>query len=119
MTTSTQTPADTADPPDHPGGSVRSRGPVQRVLRWLVAALVVLALSMAAATVLIGLGVQRDAEAGKVEMSRGRRALADGDVASALDHFRAAQDRFEQARSATTSGVGGFVGAVPLLGPAA
>jgi hypothetical protein len=114
MTTSTQTPA--ADTPADPDPSERRRGPLQRALRWLVAAALVAALLVAAVTVLVGIGVQRDADVGKVEMSKGRRALAEGDISQALDHFRAAEDRFEQARSATSSGIGGVVAAVPVLG---
>jgi hypothetical protein len=68
------------------------------------------------ATVLVGVGIRRDAEAGSLDMARGRRALGDGDVALALDHFRAAQGRFEHALLATSGGIGAVVGAVPLLG---
>jgi Protein of unknown function (DUF4012) len=117
MTTSTQTPAETPD--DAGASSVAPEPPhalLRRTLRWVAAAVVVVIILIAAATVLIGLGVQTEAEAGKVEMAKGRRALASGDVAEALGHFRAAEDRFEQAHSATTSGVGGIVGAVPILG---
>jgi hypothetical protein len=113
MTTSTKTPAEI---PVDPGTSDRRRGPLRRALRWLVAVVLIATVLIAAATILIGIGVHRDAEAGKVEMSKGRRALAEGDVTRALDHFRTAQGRFEHARSATTGGIGGIVGAVPILG---
>jgi len=117
MTTSTQRPAETPGTPDldRPDAELPASSRA-RLLRWAMALLITLLVVVAVATAVVGLGVRSDAQAGRAEMSRGRRALTSGDLEEALDRFRAAQERFEDAHRSTTGGMGGIVAHVPVLG---
>jgi hypothetical protein len=117
MTTSTQRPAETPDSPglDLPDGE-QPASTRPHLLRWAIALSVTLVAVIAVAIAVVGLGVRSDAQAGRAEMARGRRALVSGDLGEALDRFHTAQERFEQAHGSTTGGIGGLVARIPLLG---
>ena len=85
-------------------------------MRWLIALLLTLIAIIAVGTVIVGLGVQTDAEAARLEMAKGQQALADGDLAEATTRFRTAEARFEQAQARADGGIGGLIGALPFLG---
>jgi hypothetical protein len=117
MTTSTQRPAETPGSPDLDRSErAAPAGSRPHLLRWTIALLVTLGAVLLVATAVVGLGVRSDAQAGRTEMAKGRRALVGGDLDEALDRFRAAEERFEQAHDATTGGVGGLLAQVPVLG---
>ncbi|MGZ8597048.1 MAG: DUF4012 domain-containing protein [Actinomycetota bacterium] len=117
MTTSTQTPAETPGETDRTGSAApHDRGTRRSVIRWVLALLAAVLAATVIATVIIGLDVQRDAEDAKVEMAKGRRALAAGDLATALDRFSAAEAGFGRARASATQGIGGLVAAIPIIG---
>lgn len=117
MTTSTHTPADPAgetEPAAH--GEPPQRPRPRHVARWIGALLAAVLVVCAGTTVLVGIGVKDAADDGRIEMRQGRRALAAGDLAAALEHFRAAEARFEQAHERASGGIGGIVAAVPIVG---
>jgi hypothetical protein len=117
MTTSTQRPAETPGSPDlDRSDQDLPAGSRPHLLRWAIALIFTLLAVTLLATAVVGLGVRSDAQAARTEMTKGRRALVAGDLDDALDRFRAAEERFEQANDATTGGVGGLLAQVPVLG---
>ena len=117
MTTSTQTPAEPPGEIDRAGTAApRDHHSRRSMIRWTLALLATLLAATVIATVIVGLGVQRDAADAKIEIAKGRRALSDGDLATALERFNAAEAAFEDAQSRSSGGVGGLVARVPILG---
>ena len=68
------------------------------------------------AAVVVGIGVRSDAEAGRIAVTQGRRALAAGDLDRALDRFEAAEAHFLSGRERASSGFGGLLARLPVLG---
>ena len=68
------------------------------------------------AAVVVGIGVRSDAEAGRIAVTQGRRALAAGDLDRALDRFEAAEAHFLSGRERASSGLGGLLARLPVLG---
>ena len=113
MTTSTHTPHDARDEQaDGPVGRHRARLSIALLALCL---LVTIALIGVASTIVV-IGVRSDAEAGRVAVAQGRRALAAGDLERALERFRSAEERFAQGHERASSGLGGLLGVLPVLG---
>ena len=112
MTTSAQPHTDTQDGTEHPEPERR-----RRAARSLTRAVIAIVSTLLAAAVLVivvvGLGVRADAEDGRIELARGRRALISGDLDEARRRFQTAEERFGRARSRAIEGVGGLVADIP------
>lgn len=112
MTTSTHAPDGSRLEPTHPE-TPRSR---RRTILGVAAIVIVVVVCLAALSVVVGLGVRANAEAGRVAVSQGRRALAAGDLDRALERFREAESRFADSRNQAATGLGGLLSTLPLAG---
>lgn len=112
MTTSTQAPDESRhDQIDE----VAPRSRWRRAVLVLSVGLAMLAL-VGALSAIVGLGVRTEAEAGRVAVSQGRRALASGDLDQALERFREAEARFAESRDRASTGPGGVLATLPVIG---
>jgi hypothetical protein len=112
MTTSTHTTDDSRS--DQAGVPVPR--PRRRVIITLALGSVVLLLMAAALAGFVGLSIRTEAEAGRIAVSQGRRALASGDLDQALERFREARQRFETSHDRASSGPGAVLAALPVIG---
>jgi len=104
--------ADQVAPIDEPAPRSRRRR-TMAIGAIVLATLLVIVTSLA---LMVGLGVRTDAEAGRVAVSQGRRALASGELDRALERFREAESRFAAGRDRASSGLGGVLSALPVVG---
>lgn len=113
MTTSTHAPDDSRnDATDVASPRPRRR----RAIATLVLGAVVLLTVVLAVSLFVGLGVRTEAEAGRIAMSQGRRALASGDLGRALERFREAEAQFAESRDRASAGLGGVLAVLPVMG---
>ena len=113
MTTQTDASDDARrDLVDEPGPRSRRR----RLIGTGAIVVVTLLLVIVATAVVVGLGVRTEAEAGRVAVSQGRRALASGDLDRAFERFHEAEARFVASHDRASSGPGGVLAAVPIVG---
>lgn len=112
MTTSTHAPDESrSDQADVPLPRRR-----RRVITYLALGSVVLLLMVGALAAFVGLSIRTEAEAGRIAVSQGRRALASGDLDKALERFREAQTRFATSHDRASSGPGAVLAALPVVG---
>src|SRR5687767_16031839 len=104
MTTSTDAPEGSRL---EPAGREPSRSR-RRTLLGAAVIVIVIIIVLAALSAVVGLGVRANAEAGRVAVSQGRRALASGDLDRALERFREAEARFVASRNQVSTGLGGL-----------
>ena len=119
MTTSSHSPDAAAGDGTGPSSSGDATGPSSsrwRRRRSVGALLVCVIVAVIVAAVVVGIGVRSDAEAGRIAVTQGRRALAAGDLDLALDRFEDARARFVTGRDRASSGLGGLLARLPVLG---
>lgn len=113
MTTSTHAPDDSRnDAVDVASPRPRRR----RAIATFVLGSVVLLMVVLAVSLFVGLGVRTEAEAGRIAVSQGRRALAAGDLGRALERFREAESHFAESRDRASAGLGGVLAVLPVIG---
>jgi hypothetical protein len=113
MKTSAHAPDDArpAEPDRTPPRSHRRRLVALLVVGALVVVATIIALSL-----VVGLGVRADAEAGRIAVAQGRRALVAGDLERAHQRFEAAEAHFADGRDRASRGLGGVLSLIPVLG---